>query len=435
MEKWVTAPTDIYEFLLGNPWPIVWAYVLMAVLIIAGLRLADWRVEVPRWMVALPAAWLVWECLASIQTVDAGLTKPTLAHFFGCVVCFYLGLFVLRRAHTGWLLTGLLCAFLIVIAIGWQQHFGGLEQTRRYFYTYLYPRMKEVPPDYLKKISSTRIFSTLFYPNALAGAILLLLPALLEFVWQARERFTQGARLFLVAAVGATSLACLYWSGSKGGWLLMLILALLWLLRLPFDPRLKRVLIGVVLVIGLVGFFWRYLGFFEKGATSVGARFDYWQAAARTTLAHPLFGTGPGTFAIPYAKIKRPEWEMSRLVHNDYLEQASDSGLPGFILYTAFILGALVLSVPGMGLSKAELTPTGGPVETRSKSNPRGSVNPVDLSGSAEVAIAFALWLGVLGWALQSVLEFSLYIPALAWIAFAFVGLLLRRLVDKPPRN
>ena len=215
----------------------------------------------------------------------------------------------------------------------------------------------------------------------------------------------------------------------------MLILALLWLLRLPFDPRLKRVLIGVVLVIGLAGFFWRYLGFFEKGATSVGARFDYWQAAARTTLAHPVFGTGPGTFAIPYAKIKRPEWEMSRLVHNDYLEQASDSGLPGFILYTAFILGALVLSVRELALGKAEPTANSGPVETRSKSNARGTANPVDLSGSAEVAIAFALWLGVLGWALQSVLEFSLYIPALAWIAFAFLGLLLRRLVDKPPRN
>jgi hypothetical protein len=38
-----------------------------------------------------------------------------------------------------------------------------------------------------------------------------------------------------------------------------------------------------------------------------------------------------------------------------------------------------------------------------------------------------AVWLGVLGWALQGVIEFGLYIPALAWPAFAFLGWLLGR--------
>jgi len=41
-------------------------------------------------------------------------------------------------------------------------------------------------------------------------------------------------------------------------------------------------------------------------------------------------------------------------------------------------------------------------------------------------ALSFAMWMGVLGWSLQSFLEFGLYIPALAWPAFAFFGLLLR---------
>ncbi|MDB6023564.1 MAG: O-antigen polymerase, partial [Pedosphaera sp.] len=36
-----------------------------------------------------------------------------------------------------------------------------------------------------------------------------------------------------------------------------------------------------------------------------------------------------------------------------------------------------------------------------------------------------AVWLGVLGWALQSFVEFGLYIPALAWPAFGFMGWLL----------
>src|SRR5579859_6344587 len=276
-EKWVTPPEDVFEFLLGSPWPTAWAYLLLGVLLLLGLRIANWKVQVPRWLIGLPAAWFFWECLSAAWSVDAGLTRSTLMHFFACVVCFYLGLYSQGGARsTCWLLLGLLGAFLIVIAVGWEQHFGGLEQTRRYFYLYLYPRLKEVPFEYLKKLSSTRIFSTLFYPNALAGAILLLLPVMLEFIWQARERFTRGARLLLVGSIGIGALACLYWSGSKGGWLLMLVLGLTWLLRLPFDRRLKQLLVGILLVGGLAGFFWKYSGFFQKGATSVGARFDYW---------------------------------------------------------------------------------------------------------------------------------------------------------------
>jgi hypothetical protein len=38
---------------------------------------------------------------------------------------------------------------------------------------------------------------------------------------------------------------------------------------------------------------------------------------------------------------------------------------------------------------------------------------------------AFAVWLGMLGWALQGFVEFGLYIPALAWPAFVMLGWLL----------
>lgn len=428
MEKFVSVPANGYEFVL-NPWPITWAYGLLICLVLLGISVANRQLDVPRWVIGLPAVWLLWECLSSAGTVDPGLTKPTLAHFFCCTACFYLGLFCLGGTQRlKWLLPGLLCAFLIVIAVGWEQQFGGLEQTRRYFFLYLYPRMKEVPPEYLKKLSSPRIFSTLFYPNALAGAVLLLLPALLEYIWQARERFTRGARVFLIGAVGFGALACLYWSGSKGGWLLMLVLGLIWLLRWPFNPQLKRALIVAVLAIGLAGFFWRYSGFFQKGATSVSARFDYWRAAVRTTVAHPLFGTGPGTFALAYAKVKRPDSEMSRLVHNDYLEQASDSGLPGLIVYSGFIVAALVLGAPRSSAKLKDGTRNETPFDKRTDRPIERPSAPIARSSNAATnSIPFALWLGVLGWALQSLLEFSLYIPGLAWPAFAFMGLLLGR--------
>src|ERR1041385_4758230 len=184
----------------------------------------------------------------------------------------------------------------------------------------------------------------------------------------------------------------------------MLFLGSLALLRLPLAKKFKLVLAIGVLLAGLTGFFWKYSGFFQKGATSVSARFDYWRAALQTTKAHPLFGTGPGTFFIAYEAVKRPESEPSRLVHNDYLEQASDSGLVGFISYTALILGGLIWTFK------------------------RGIYLP-KLSNPAHAAVAdrdswrrFAVWLGLLGWSLQSLGEFGLYIPALAWTGFTLLG-------------
>jgi O-antigen ligase len=398
-EQYVVAPAGFWEVLLVSPWPIAWGFWLLALVGVVGVAVARRNAATTWWLVALPLVWLVWQFLAGTESVEPGLTRLTLKHFAACVLCFYLGYFSLSRVQTvGPFWVGLVCGLVVVLVVGWQQEFGGLKETRRYFFLYIYPTMKEVSPEYLKKISSDRIFSTLFYPNALAGCLLLLLPATSAALWQLRGLMTAAARTFLVGLVGVAGLACLYWSGSKGGWLLMLVLGLLVLLRFPFSSRLKVVLVTGVLLAGLAGFFWKHAAFFEKGAKSVSARFDYWQAAIQTARDKPLFGTGPGTFKVAYEKIKRPESEMARLVHNDYLEQASDSGLVGLLTYALFIAGALIRSFP--------------------RPSPTSAAQPEDW-------LTFAVWLGVLGWALQGLDEFGLYIPALAWTAFALLGWLL----------
>lgn len=398
-ERLATWPTNGWEWAL-NPWPLSVGYGLVIFLTLAGIGVAKWQVRAPRWLVGLPLAWLMWQFVAGSQSVDAGLTAATLKHFVSCVACFYVGYLVLgRRENPVPFLSGLIVALGLVIALGFQQHFGGLKQTREYFFTYLYDQVASMPPEMQKKIMSDRIWSTLFYPNTLAGALLLLLPFSLVVILEQVQRLTVGARQFVAAVVGFGALACLFWSGSKGGWLLMLLLGLIALLRLPYPRRWKLILVGVVLIGGLVGFGVKYAAFFRKGATSVGARFDYWRAAVKTAAAHPAFGTGPGTFAIPYARIKRPESEMARLVHNDYLQQASDSGWVGFVIFGVFVVGSLVYTRPRL----------------------------------EEGNLRFAIWLGVLGWWLQGLMEFGLYSPACAWITFALTGWLLatRKPVDK----
>ena len=212
----------------------------------------------------------------------------------------------------------------------------------------------------------------------------------------------------------------------------MLGLGLVALLRLPFRREFKMAIACGVLVIGLGGFFWKYSSFFQRGATSVSARFDYWEAAVKTTLAHPVSGTGPGTFARPYQALKRPESEMSRLVHNDYLEQASDSGFPGFIAYGVFIVAGLYYASSRFhftllhpGDAGGTGTDTGVPQKTASS---RGNTQGTAGSDPGDWLV-FCVWLGILGWAVQGVVEFGLYLPALAWPAFTLLGWLL----GKPP--
>jgi len=206
----------------------------------------------------------------------------------------------------------------------------------------------------------------------------------------------------------------LFWSGSKSGWLIALAVGVFWMFRLNWPRRLKWLVVIAILGGGLVVFGLRFQNYFSKGATSVSARFDYWHAAIRTAIDHPAFGTGPGTFQRPYAQLKRPESEMARLVHNDYLEQFSDSGLIGGLAYLAWM--ALLFWTLGRLLWKT--------------------------SSWGE----FAIFTGLLAWFLQGFLEFGLFIPALAWTAFTLAGCLLglgpetagmsaaRNQFDKPAR-
>jgi O-antigen ligase len=101
-----------------------------------------------------------------------------------------------------------------------------------------------------------------------------------------------------------------------------------------------------------------------------------------------MLGSGPGTFGVSYKTIKAPEAEMTRLVHNDFLQQGSDSGWIGLMAYAVWVLGG-VLFISRKGISHR---------------------------------LFFGAWLGLAGIAAQSFVEFGLFIPALAWPFFLLFG-------------
>jgi O-antigen ligase len=253
-------------------------------------------------------------------------------------------------------------------------------------------------PAILARITKGRVMGTLVYPNALAGLILLLLPVSLALAFNSTRRLKPPIRSAVIATTCLLGGLGLFWSGSKAGWLIGLTLVGIWLFRLKWPARMKWTMLTTVLLVGLAVFALRFHNYFAAGATSAGARFDYWRAAVETTFKHPLLGTGPGTFQRPYAQLKSPTAEMARLAHNDYLEQFSDSGIIGGTLYGAWI----VLSLLTIG---------------------RRVWRSADL-------VIFAIFLGVFAWFIQGFGEFSLYVPALAWTAFTLLGYLLGAHLD-----
>jgi O-antigen ligase len=398
----IVAPQDLTSA-FNELWPAHWSAWLFGPVALAGLFAIELNRAKLHWALLLPLVWLGWELVSATQTVSLPLTKLTITHFAVCVSLFYLGFFTGKGMSNPWpIWAGMGLALCWTMRVGLVQHFGGLEATRKMLKDSpesfgLDPQML-ANPDYLKRIASDRIFGTFGgYPNGLAGGLLLLLPLTLVFLWRLTPKVRNSIRVLFVLILGGCGLGCLYWSGSKAGWLVALVVGLAALGHSALPLKWRRWMIYGLLIAGVAGFAVKYASFFHKERNSVGARFAYWRAALMVIDHHPMLGTGPGTFQIPYAQIKRPGDEMARLCHNDYLEQAADSGVFGFLSYTTMILTLLILLYRYI-LDK----------------------KPIDW-------LNFSIWLGLFGLCLHSLVEFHLYVPALAWPLFFLCGWLMSR--------
>jgi len=425
------APQSVADF-AEWPWPLRWAFAAFLPVAIAGFALTRPATclrlpGVPGrwWLLGLPLAWLGWQFLSGQTSVDAVLTGLVLPHFTATVAAFFLGYFLLRDPGVSrWLWPGLLAALVYCLVRATNQYafefprsLAEYRESDRMGWTNATPKdlaelrrvnlvfeTNGVPytnPVILRKLEKRRVFGTLVYPNALAAGLLLLMPAALVLAWTRTESLRPPLRQLvfgLLAVLGASSF---YLTGSKAGWLVALLVLGVALLYRVANVRTRWLTVGAVLAVGLGIFFVRHAGYFQQGATSASARLDYWNAAWRTAVAHPWFGTGPGTFQRPYAAMKSADQEMARMVHNDYLEQASDSGWPAAVFYLSWV-GLLLGTLGRFHARRGQTTEDGG-------------WDPLPL----------AIWLGLLGWFLQSFAEFTLYIPALAWLAFLLAGMLL----------
>jgi hypothetical protein len=415
----ISSPNSAADF-WNDAWPLHWAnWIFLPLASIGAFLVFQKKISWPqsKWLWLLPLLWLGWQFFSAVETTYPDLAWPTLWQFCGCVVSYFFGalIFVSARARN-FLLIGIFAAFIFCLVravdqklFEFPQNYQMLVQGEQTGWTNFPPetitefKTEKIiistngtdiaNPVFLTKFSKGRVAGTLVYPNALAGLIFLLWPAFFVVIFHSTKNLKSP---IFFAAIGLAIFlggAAFFWTGSKLGWLLALIMVGGFLLQLNFSRQIKFAAIAVVLIFGLGIFAVRFHNYFAMGATSVGARFDYWRAAIQTTAQNPLLGTGPGTFQRPYARIKSPEAEMARLAHNDYLEQFSDSGILGGLFYAAWIVFALIVLGKKFWHSR-------------------------DI-------FSFAIFAGIFIWFAQGLGEFGLYVPALAWTAFTFLGCLL----------
>jgi O-antigen ligase len=395
------APKTSMEWVLDliySGWPNAWFYT--AVFLLSGYGVWRWLREKDRprfnaYVLWVPLIFLLSQLLSASKTVHAGLTSSVLLLLGSVVAGFYLGAaFIRDEKHLQWILLGWCVACVVVVSSGLEQAFGGLEQTRRFYLAH--PEFSN--PELWKKLQSNRIFATLVYPNALGGFIISALFLIAAYAFLMGRRYSSRKSLsYSLGIVGMGLLCfCLWKSQSKGAYVCLFLTVLL---SLTLLVQGQKRLLSTVLMVSIV-----FLGIFavgygkiaiEKAKKSGEARTAYWKAAVQIAKEHPLLGSGPGTFSVMYPKYKNPEDEDTRLVHNNYLQMGSDSGVIGFISFMLFLPGMLILSW-------------------------------IKLKRAGCVILRAFVWSACAAFALHSLIDFDLYMVSNSWPIFVLLGSLAK---------
>ncbi len=214
--------------------------------------------------------------------------------------------------------------------------------------------------------------------------------------------------LFWLAAAIVILLALIF-SYSRMG-ILAAICSLLWIFGAAASLRLPRrtsvalavlfVLAGgwLVMWVGPGPVIKRFGALGQEAALNGESRLAIWRGSAALIRRHPWLGTGLGTFPIAYTSVQTAFLgNFVNHAHNDYLELASDLGIP-----SALVLFASILYVPVRTLRRL-----------------REIHRPFDR------AIALGATGAIVALLLHSFADFNLYIPANAMTFCVILGLAL----------
>lgn len=194
--------------------------------------------------------------------------------------------------------------------------------------------------------STERLSATFGNPDHLAGYMEMAIPLTLGFFITG---FSAGKRVLMVY-IAVILLAALILSLSRGGWFGLLAgLSFIFLALMKDRHFKKKKLVGSItggllavalIVLSTTPVVERILTMTERTPeTNLHSRLLGWQGVVKMINAHPLVGTGPGTFASAFTQYQPAGLAKQRyMAHNDYLHFIAEIGLPLIIVMVWMIM-------------------------------------------------------------------------------------------------
>lgn len=308
---------------------------------------------------------------------------------------------------------------------GLYQNFFGLEETRLWVQSHM--DLGKLPSSFRARLSSPRIFSTLIYPNALAGYLLCLIPLSLAglwmhgrnlYKWVASFSVILGTFMFLIFGKpqmiwSAVLLGLIYpvlylftffLTLSKGGLVVFFFVRILgYILCFRFiNLKYRRLYLWMIVLLECTILMLVFINFDEVALriwSSFRVRFDYWKSALSIINDFAWWGTGPGTFGSIYARYMLPQAEETRMAHNNFLQVCSESGLFVGIVFLLIWMVPLIIGV-------------------------RSIIKKNTGKDAGMEFIRIATILGIFAFFVHSLVDFDLYEPAVALNAWVLLAIL-----------
>ncbi|MFQ5839415.1 MAG: O-antigen ligase family protein, partial [Candidatus Methylomirabilales bacterium] len=201
------------------------------------------------------------------------------------------------------------------------------------------------------------LIGSFHYPNGLAGFLMLTIyPSFALFLHAGTAR-----RAWTFGFFSTVLLLALLLTRSRGGWLVFLLVVLVWAVqeRALLVRQWKRVAVVGFL---LAAFAWVMTGgglsaYLQHGASlasvaispASNASFSYrrhiYAWAFQIFLDHLWLGTGPGTFPLMLGRYQEIPYVSGLYAHNHYLQVASEMGLVGVFLLFSLLAWLFVRGV------------------------------------------------------------------------------------------
>ncbi len=262
--------------------------------------------------------------LLAITSINKVLTLNSISDFFTFLLFYYL-VYNYARTNLKLFLMVILSLGALLSLYAFYQYLSGFEDT-----------LKNLPAlglehfeDIKYRLETKRVFSTLIYPNAFAGLLIMILP--LSFaVFKANKRLRPLS--FILAAI---LLVALFLTQSVGAFI-SLGLSIFVVLLLSRDPALKNfrlislslftiILAGLLLILKLRG-----IDGLMSDFSGRLANYSHMFALIKNRL---LFGYGPGTFEVIYNSALPAGVSYLKYAHNVLFQMTLETGIIGAGLF------------------------------------------------------------------------------------------------------